>query len=86
MCPSDVNVEALKTRLESMRRSVQRHEVADLILSLKQLIPDYNPSTQILKAAMSAQSQYVDPDKIKTSTAHNEIPVAVKLVPAEQIN
>jgi FlaA1/EpsC-like NDP-sugar epimerase len=86
VCPSDVNVEALKTRLESMRRSVQRHEVADLILSLKQLIPDYNPSTQILKAAMSAQSQYVDPDKIKTSTAHNEIPVAVKLVPAEQIN
>jgi FlaA1/EpsC-like NDP-sugar epimerase len=84
--PCDVNVEVLKTRLESMQRSVQRREVANLILSLKQLIPDYNPSAQLLEAAMSAQAQHVDPAKIKTSTAQTEIPVAVKLVPAQQIN
>jgi hypothetical protein len=40
--------------LEELRQISDRKDVARLVLYLKELIPDYNPGSPLLKLAMSA--------------------------------
>jgi hypothetical protein len=40
--------------LEELRQIAERKDVARLVLYLKELIPDYNPGSPLLKLAMSA--------------------------------
>ena len=49
--------------LQRLRAIVEGHDVADLVLLLKELIPDYNPGTDLLKAALSNKPYNACPDK-----------------------
>ncbi len=55
--PYDVDVRQVKAYMQELQQIVNSRDLARLVLLLKELIPDYNPGTQLLKVAMS-----IDPD------------------------
>jgi hypothetical protein len=56
--------------LEELRQISERKDVARLVLYLKELIPDYNPGSPLLKLAMSATTA-------QAPTVKPSLPVAV---------
>jgi FlaA1/EpsC-like NDP-sugar epimerase len=52
--PTQLDLEGVKFYLQELRRILDRQDVPSLVLLVKELIPDYNPGSQILKIAMSA--------------------------------
>jgi FlaA1/EpsC-like NDP-sugar epimerase len=51
--------------LEALRDICQRRDVAMLVLTLKELIPDYNPSAQILRRAVDLEKTAVAATRAK---------------------
>ena len=51
----------IQTSLRSLRQFAERKDVANVVLTLKELIPDYNPGSELLKTALSAKPDRVGP-------------------------
>jgi FlaA1/EpsC-like NDP-sugar epimerase len=49
------NVQTIRTALGHLRQITEQENVASLLLWLKEIIPDYSPGVELLKAAMSSQ-------------------------------
>ena len=63
--PFSVDLKGMHTVLEELRQISERKDVARLVLYLKELIPDYNPGSPLLKLALSAttaQAPMMKPD------------------------
>jgi hypothetical protein len=58
--------------LEELRLISERKDVARLVLYLKELIPDYNPGSQLLKLAMSATASANHSAAAKTEGPHRK--------------
>jgi len=43
-----------------VRPIIDRKDVANLVLTLKELIPDYNPGSELLKTAFSSKPNHID--------------------------
>jgi hypothetical protein len=56
----------MQVALEELRLIFERKDVARLVLFLKELIPDYNPGSQLLKLAMAATA----PNALATMANH----------------
>jgi FlaA1/EpsC-like NDP-sugar epimerase len=58
---SDYNLDALhiQASLRSLHQIAERQDIASLVLTLKELIPDYNPGTELLKTALSSRPNHV---------------------------
>jgi FlaA1/EpsC-like NDP-sugar epimerase len=54
LSPFSADLKVMHVALEELRQISERKDVARLVLYLKELIPDYNPGTPLLKLAMSA--------------------------------
>ena len=54
LSPFSADSKVMDVALEELRLIFERKDVARLVLYLKELIPDYNPGSQLLKLAMSA--------------------------------
>ena len=54
LSPFSADVNVMHLALEELRQISERKDVARLVLYLKELIPDYNPGSPLLKLAMSA--------------------------------
>ena len=52
--PFSVDLKGMHVALEELRQISERKDVARLVLYLKELIPDYNPGSPLLKLALSA--------------------------------
>jgi FlaA1/EpsC-like NDP-sugar epimerase len=52
--PVPESVEEIRGYLQQLRQVLEKQDVGALVLLLKELIPDYNPGSQLLKIAMSA--------------------------------
>jgi FlaA1/EpsC-like NDP-sugar epimerase len=52
VCPFDVDVRQIGTRLQDLRRIVEAQDVAGLALLLKEMIPDYHPTSRLLSEAL----------------------------------
>jgi FlaA1/EpsC-like NDP-sugar epimerase len=64
LSPFSVDLKVMHVALEELRQISERKDVARLVLYLKELIPDYNPGSPMLRLAMSAtatQSPLVKP-------------------------
>jgi FlaA1/EpsC-like NDP-sugar epimerase len=61
--PNEADVEQIKVFLEDLRQVVSQREVARLVLLLKEMVPEYNPGSQLLKHAFS-ESNHVAPSNI----------------------
>lgn len=55
--PNDVDVAQIKKFLQDLHQIVDWRDVAHLVLLLKELVPEYNPGSQLLKLALSHQSK-----------------------------
>ena len=58
---SDHHLDALdiQASLRSLRQFAERQDLANVVLTLKELIPDYNPGAELLKAVLSAKQNRV---------------------------
>lgn len=86
VCHQDIDVMQLKASLQRLQAIVEGQDVANLVLMLKELVPDYNPGTELLKAALSIKPYDAGEDKIPAPHEKTETPVASKLTAAILLN
>jgi FlaA1/EpsC-like NDP-sugar epimerase len=86
--PYDVDVRQIKAYMQELQQIVNAQDIARLVLLLKELIPDYNPGSQLLKVALSAEPvSKPSPSKIQLPSGQGEGPVPVKkLASATRMN
>jgi hypothetical protein len=65
----------LKASLLRLQAIVEGQDVANLVLLLKELVPDYNPGTELLKTALSIKPYDAGPDKIPVHSGQAETSV-----------
>jgi FlaA1/EpsC-like NDP-sugar epimerase len=81
--PYDVDIRKIKTYMQELQHVVSSRDIARLVLLFKELIPDYNPGSQLLKAALSAEPNPKPlPAKITIPAGQTEGPVPVKKLAA----
>jgi FlaA1/EpsC-like NDP-sugar epimerase len=76
----------IKSYLQDMQHAINDQDATRLVLLLKEIIPDYNPSSNLLKAATSAQTLDANLAKSQASAIRIEIPAGAQLVPTQQLN
>jgi FlaA1/EpsC-like NDP-sugar epimerase len=59
-----ITVKQAEAFLHRLKAITDDQDVANLVLLLKELIPDYNPGFQLLKSVMSVNPEFAGPDKI----------------------
>jgi FlaA1/EpsC-like NDP-sugar epimerase len=71
---SDNDLDALhiQASLRGLRQIVERQDVAHLVLALKELIPDYNPGSELLKTALSSK-----PTRMGLTVMPNQVPASL---------
>ncbi|MGO9936537.1 MAG: polysaccharide biosynthesis protein [Terracidiphilus sp.] len=87
VCHRNLDAMQIKASLQRLQAIVEGHDVANLVLLLKELVPDYNPGTEFLKAALSIKKPYNSgPDKIPVPRGQTEIPVVAERTSAALLN
>jgi FlaA1/EpsC-like NDP-sugar epimerase len=84
ICPQ--NPDATQALLLRLKAIAEERDVASLVLLLKKLIPDYNPGSQLLEAAMSAKPRHAGYDKIPVRRAQSEPEILAKLKSSAILN
>ncbi len=69
LSPFSADLKVMHVALEELRQISERKDVARLVLYLKELIPDYNPGSPLLKLALSTPSAQVSPAKPSLAVA-----------------
>jgi FlaA1/EpsC-like NDP-sugar epimerase len=86
VCNQNLDAMQIKASLQRLQAIVEGQDVANLVLLLKELVPDYNPGTELLKTALAIKPYNAGPDKVSVPRARTETPVASKLTPAALLN
>jgi FlaA1/EpsC-like NDP-sugar epimerase len=81
--PDAIQIKASLGRLQAI---VEGQDVANLVLLLKELVPDYNPGAELLKAALSTRVDHAAPAKIPVHSVPSETSAPAKLTPAALLN
>jgi hypothetical protein len=76
----------IKASLQRLQAIVEGQDIANLVLLLKELIPDYNPGTELLKTALSIKPYNAGPGKIPVHREVTETPVEAKQTPPALLN
>jgi hypothetical protein len=61
-----------------LQKISEEQDIANLVLLLKELIPDYNPGAELLKAALSTKTDHAVRAKVAVLSAHTETPTAAE--------
>jgi FlaA1/EpsC-like NDP-sugar epimerase len=56
-CPAGIDTKQVKAHLQELRSIVDERDVAELVLLMKKMIPDYNPGSELLKAALTSKGR-----------------------------
>jgi FlaA1/EpsC-like NDP-sugar epimerase len=86
VCHQNLDLMQVKASLQHLHAIVETQDVANLVLLLKELVPDYNPGTELLKTAMSVKPYNAGPEKIPVHREQSEIPDVAALKPAVLLN
>jgi FlaA1/EpsC-like NDP-sugar epimerase len=81
--PDGAKVNAI---LEQLHLITEDHDVASLVLLLKELIPDYNPGSKLLKTVLSSKTAHAGPEKIPAARAEAETSKVSRLTPVVLLN
>jgi hypothetical protein len=81
-----INAKQMRGYVHDLQRINDTQDVGRLLLVLKELIPEYNPDSQLLQAALSTQLSHSERAKIQSSARQSESVLSVNLVQATQIN
>jgi FlaA1/EpsC-like NDP-sugar epimerase len=86
VCHQNLDAMQIKASLQRLQAIVEGQDVANLVLLLKELVPDYNPGAELLKTALSIKPYNAVPGKIPVHRAQPETPAAAKLTPVALLN
>ena len=85
--PYDVDMRQIKAYMQELQQIVNTQDISRLVLLLKELIPDYNPGSQLLKIALAAEPVHKPGAAIPMPTGQADGPVPVKkLASASRMN
>jgi FlaA1/EpsC-like NDP-sugar epimerase len=59
--PNEVDAAELDVCLQNLRETIEQRNVARLVLLLKGLVPEYNPDSQLLRAALAIKPLNIEP-------------------------
>ncbi len=76
----------IKASLQRLQAIVEGQDVANLLLLLKELIPDYNPGAELLRTALSIKPCDAGSGKLSIRREQTGLQVVAKLTPAAQLN
>jgi FlaA1/EpsC-like NDP-sugar epimerase len=68
----NLDVRQIKAFLLRLQQITEVQDVANLVLTLKELVPDYNPSSQLLETALSTKSDHGGPAKSQIPRGQDE--------------
>jgi len=80
------DIKQIKTFLLRLQNIAEKQDVANLVLLLKELIPDYNPGAELLKTALFTKTDHVVWAKAPVLSVQSEAPAGPKLTPASLLN
>jgi hypothetical protein len=86
VCHQNLDAMQIKASLQQLQAIVEGHDVANLVLLLKELIPDYNPGAELLKTALSIKPFDAGPGKLAVRRDQAGLQVVAKLTPTSQLN
>ena len=86
VCHHNLDAMQIKATMHRLQEIVEEQDVVSLVLLLKELIPDYNPGSKMLKAAMSVQPVHAKPAKVPVPSGQVESVLSAKLAPASRVN
>jgi hypothetical protein len=86
VCHQNLDAMRIKASLHRLQAVVEGQDIAGLVLLLKELVPDYNPGTDLLRAALSVKPYNTGPDKIPVQRAQTENPALAHLSSATRLN
>jgi FlaA1/EpsC-like NDP-sugar epimerase len=72
------DLKQIKVVLLRLQKISEEQDIANLVLLLKELIPDYNPGAELLKAALSTKTDHAVRAKVAVLSAHTETPTAAE--------
>jgi FlaA1/EpsC-like NDP-sugar epimerase len=81
-----INAKQMRGYLHDLQRINDTQDVGRLLLLLKDLIPEYNPDSQLLQAALSTHLSHSELAKIQSPGRQPESVLTANLVQASQIN
>jgi hypothetical protein len=73
----------MRAYLHDLQQISNEQDVGRLLLLLKELIPDYNPGSQLLRAALSVQPNHAEPATIRVPAMQARSSVAAEPAPAK---
>jgi FlaA1/EpsC-like NDP-sugar epimerase len=86
VCHQNLDAMQIKASLQHLQAIVEGQDVANLVLLLKELVPDYNPGTELLKTAMSVKPFNAGPEMIPAHREQTVTTNVAKLKPAALLN
>jgi FlaA1/EpsC-like NDP-sugar epimerase len=86
VCHQDVDAMQIKASLLRLQAIVEGQDVANLVLLLKELVPDYNPGSELLKTALSIKPYDAGPNKTPVHSGQSETSVAPIRTPTTLLN
>jgi len=58
-----ISIDEMKESIDSLRRICASRDVTQLLLRLKEIVPEYNPSTNVLKRALGESNRPAEKSK-----------------------
>jgi FlaA1/EpsC-like NDP-sugar epimerase len=86
VCHENLNAMQIKASLHRLQAIVEGQDIANLVVLLKELVPDYNPGAELLKSALSNKSYHAEAAKIPVASELTETHAAKKLNPTTLLN
>jgi FlaA1/EpsC-like NDP-sugar epimerase len=86
VCQQNYDPMQIKASLQRLQAISEGQDVANLVLLLKELIPDYNPGTELLKTAMAIKPYDAAPEKTPARREQADSSLIAKLTPAPLLN
>jgi hypothetical protein len=65
---------------------VSERDTLRIVLLLKELIPDYTPSSKLLKATVSIESNHADPARVQVLSGQAESVLAANIAASTRMN
>jgi FlaA1/EpsC-like NDP-sugar epimerase len=86
VCHDGLDPMQIKASLHRLQAIVDGQDIANLVVHLKDLVPDYNPGAELLKAALAVKSFNPDPSRTPIAPELPETRTAKKISQATLLN
>jgi FlaA1/EpsC-like NDP-sugar epimerase len=85
-CSFHLSAKQMKAYLHELQRIADAQDLGRLLLLLKELIPEYNPGSPLLQAALTTPLSHAEPARMQSPDRQPETALSASLPPAAQIN